>query len=434
MTRKILISTGFLWFLVLSVYSQELPGLKVIGRYLYDKCGEKVILRGVSNPNIWFHKDGLPQYGEIEQTGANVIRIVWDTSGSSIDLDNAIGNCIALNMIPMIELHDATGDWSKLQQCVNYWCRNDVVSVIQTYEEFLLINIANEVGDASITNAAFKNDYSKHVSTMRAAGIHVPLVIDGTDWGKNIDILQSQGPSLITADPDHNLMFSVHMWWPKMYYSNNVQKIKDEIAQSVKMGLPLIVGEFSQQFNNGDCNMRTINAQNAIPYDTIISECQKNEVGYIAWSWFGNCNPLWDMTTDGTFANLTDWGLDVAVNNENSIQNTSVRPYSIQFGKCNPASSIDNYLVGRGKNFELKNFPNPFSDKTFIRYRLNEDAGVEISIFNSMGGKVSSIIQLNQPKGNYSIPFDAAGLQSGIYFCSILSGNRQETKKMLIIK
>lgn len=424
---------GFLSFLFFSVYSQELPGLKVIGRYLYDKCGEKVILRGVSNPNIWFHKDGLPQFEEIEKTGANVIRIVWDTSGSSIDLDNAIGNCIALNMIPMIELHNATGDWSKLQQCVNYWCRNDVVAVIQSYEEFLLINIANEVGDASISNATFKNDYSKHVSTMRAAGIHVPLVIDGTDWGKNIDILQSQGPSLIAADPDHNLMFSVHMWWPKMYYSNNVQKIKDEIAQSVKMGLPLIVGEFSQQFNNGDCNMTTINAQNAIPYDTIISECQKNEVGYIAWSWFGNCNPLWDMTTDGTFANLTDWGRDVAVDNVNSIQNTSVRPYSIRFGECDPTVGINNYLARENKNFGLKNFPNPFSDKTFIRYRLNEDAGVEISVFNSMGEKVSSIIQLNQTKGEYSILYDATSLKSGIYFCSIRSGNRQETRKMLII-
>jgi mannan endo-1,4-beta-mannosidase len=127
MKKKILLFTVFLAFLMLPGYSQELPGLKVIGRHLYDKCGEKIILRGVSNPNIWFEKTGGTKYAEIEQTGANIIRIVWNTNGSSSDLDLAIENCIALDMIPMIELHDATGDWSLLQKCVDYWCREDVV-------------------------------------------------------------------------------------------------------------------------------------------------------------------------------------------------------------------------------------------------------------------------------------------------------------------
>jgi mannan endo-1,4-beta-mannosidase len=431
MTRKILLVTGFLSLLILSVYSQELPGLRVSGRYLYDKCGEKIILRGVSNPNIWFHKNGLPQYEEIEQTGANVIRIVWDTNGSSSDLDLAIENCIALNMIPMIELHDATGDWSKLQKCVNYWVKSEIIAVIQKHAEFLLVNIANEVGDGNVSKSTFRNDYSKHVSAMRAAGIHVPLVIDGTDWGKNINILQSEGPALSEADPDHNLMFSVHMWWPKMYGFSE-SSIVTGIAQSVKMGLPLIVGEFSQM--HGACDDQTITTNNSIAYQTILRECQKNEVGYIAWSWFGNCNPLWDMTTDGTYATLYSWGLDVAVDNENSIQNTSVRPYSIQYGKCNPAADLENYIATNSKNFELKNIPNPFSDKTFIRYLLNDDAGVEISVYNSMGEKVFTSIQPNQTKGEYSVPFDASGLRGGIYFCSFNSGNIQETRKMVIIK
>jgi hypothetical protein len=43
------------------------------------QCGEKVILRGVSNPNIWFEHDGLIRYREIEKTGAKVVRIVWQT-------------------------------------------------------------------------------------------------------------------------------------------------------------------------------------------------------------------------------------------------------------------------------------------------------------------------------------------------------------------
>jgi mannan endo-1,4-beta-mannosidase len=431
MKKRFLILTGIISLFLLTGYSQELPGLRVIGRNLYDKCGEKIILRGISNPNIWFEKDGGIRYSEIEQTGANVIRIVWDTNGSPTDLELAIENCIALNMIPMIELHDATGDWSKLQQCVDYWCRSDIATVIQTYEEFLMVNIANEVGNGNVTKTTFRNDYAKHVSAMRDAGIHVPLVIDGTSWGQNISILQSEGPALIEADPDHNLMFSVHMWWPKMYgFTEN--SIVTGIAQSVKMELPLIVGEFSQM--HGQCTDKTITEDNKIVYQTILRECQKNQVGYIAWSWFGNCNSLWDMSTNGTFATLYSWGLDVAVTNENSIKNTSVRPYSIQFGKCNPTADVENFLSNENKKFELNNFPNPFSDKTFIHFQLHQDAAIEISVFNTMGEKVYFNKQPNALKGKYAVPFDATGLQSGIYFCSIRSGNSQETKKMVIIK
>jgi len=215
-------------------------------------------------------------------------------------------------------------------------------------------------------------------------------------------------------------------------YGFTENSIVTGIAQSVKMELPLIVGEFSQM--HGQCTDKTITEDNKIVYQTILRECQKNQVGYIAWSWFGNCNSLWDMSTNGTFATLYSWGLDVAVTNENSIKNTSVRPYSIQFGKCNPTADIENFPSNENINFELNNFPNPFSDKTFIHFQLYKDAGIEISVFNTMGEKVYFYEQLNALKGKYAVPFDATGLKSGIYFCSIRSGNSQETKKMVLIK
>ena len=154
--------------------SQEYTGFKVSGRHLYDNCGEMVILRGISNPNIWFERTGNTHFKEIEKTGANVVRIVWQSNGSPSDLDKAITNCIDLNMIPMIELHDATGDWSKLQQCVNYWLRDDVVDVIRKHESYLLVNIANEAGDYNVTGSTFKNTYINAITSLRNAGIRVP--------------------------------------------------------------------------------------------------------------------------------------------------------------------------------------------------------------------------------------------------------------------
>ncbi len=320
------------WFLsavvvlVMSIqaYSAELPGFRVVGRHLYDRCGEKVILRGVNKMIVWTDINGT-SFPEIAKTGANAVRIVWVTTGAVDKFDAAIAKCRENNMIPMVELHDATGEWSKLSTCVDWWVKPEVVSVIQKHEEYLLVNIANECGN-SVSNADFKSGYTTAVTRMREAGIHVPLIIDGAGWGKDINILQATGPDLIAADPDHNLLFSVHMWWiPEWGYSD--QMITDEINQSVQMNLPLIVGEFG---NTANACTGTIN------YKLILEKCQENEIGWLAWSWGpGNsdCASM-DMTTDSKFETLSGWGLEVAVTDPNSIKNTSVIPQFMLTGVC----------------------------------------------------------------------------------------------------
>ena len=90
------------------------PGFRVKGRFLYDNRGEKVILYGPNIMTIWGEVSGEKTFAEIAKTGANAIRIVWLTTGSARNLDLAIYNCRKNNMIPMVELHDATGEWHKL--------------------------------------------------------------------------------------------------------------------------------------------------------------------------------------------------------------------------------------------------------------------------------------------------------------------------------
>lgn len=332
----------FIMFPAISATCADLPGFRVAGRYLYDKCGEKVILRGVNKMTVWtdINSESFP---EIEKTGANCVRITWITTGATNKFDSAITKCYQNKMIPMVELHDATGEWSKLSLCVDWWTKPEVVSIIQKHEEYLLINIANECGQ-TVSDTDFKAGYSDAITKMRAAGIHVPLVIDAAKYGQDIDILQSVGPDLITADPDHNLLLSVHMWWPVEWgYSD--QKITDEISQSVKMNLPLIVGEFAHT---------GVGCETTINYKHIIAECQKNEIGWLAWEWGpGNsdCTEM-DMTTDSKFETLRDWGLEVAVTDQNSIKNTAVRPKFILNTVCEGGQvsrfSVSVIAKGRG--------------------------------------------------------------------------------------
>lgn len=325
-----------------SVSSQELPGFRVAGRYLYDKCGEKVILRGVNKMTVWTDINGT-SFSEIAKTGANCVRIVWTTGGAVDKFDNAITTCRENNMIPMVELHDATGDWSLLSTCVDWWVRPEVVEIIQKHEEYLLVNVANECGN-QVSAEDFEAGYKTAISRMREAGIRTPIVIDAAKYGQDINILQATGPALLEADPDHNLLFSVHMWWPEEYgYSD--QTIVDEIAQSVQMNLPLIVGEFGNT---------AANCVGEINYNLILKECQENEIGWLAWSWGpGNSDcAAMDMTTESTYETLQGWGLEVAVTDPNSIENTSVRPQFMQTGVCE-GSDVTRFSVsvissGRG--------------------------------------------------------------------------------------
>jgi hypothetical protein len=339
---KRLMVTVVLLSAVVSGFAAELPGFRVAGRFLYDKCGEKVILRGINKMTVWTDING-ESFPEIAKTGANSVRIVWVTTGAIEKFDSAISKCRQNKMIPMVELHDATGEWSKLSACVDWWIKPEVVSVIQKHEEYLLINIANECGQ-TVTDEDFKAGYTDAITKMRAAGIHVPLIIDAAKYGQDINILQATGPDLITADPDHNILLSVHMWWPVDWgYSDQV--ITDEINQSVKMNLPLIVGEFAHS---------GVGCETTINYKHIISECHKNEIGWLAWEWGpGNsdCTEM-DMTTDSKFETLRDWGLEVAVTDEFSIKNTSVIPKFMQTGICE-GSQVKRYSVsvvakGRG--------------------------------------------------------------------------------------
>jgi mannan endo-1,4-beta-mannosidase len=305
-------------------------GYWVDGRILRDRCCEKVVLRGVNEMVVWTgSQDGNPHFAEIAKTGANAVRIVWETAGPVSKLDAAIGNAIDNDLIPIPELHDATGDLSKLGPVVDYWVQSEVVEVINKHRANVIVNIANEAGNNSVTRDTFSSSYQGAIARIREAGIHVPLIIDGSSWGQDIDMLQAAGPALIAADPDHNLLFSVHMWW------NDPEgtRVTTELNESVGANLPLLVGEFAQHA------VSTCSAE-PFAYKTLLSLSRSLEIGWLAWSWGGvknsdcaNDGPF-DMSTDGTFDGLTGWGREVAVTDPNSIQNTSVRPRSMTSGSC----------------------------------------------------------------------------------------------------
>jgi mannan endo-1,4-beta-mannosidase len=322
------------------------------GRYLYDRLGNKVILRGVNKMSVWESNDptGSIYFPEIRKTGANTVRIVWairkDLKSGTTDtdlaqLDTLISNAKTNRLIPQIELHDATGDWNRLPELVNYWIQPDVVNIIKKHQSYLLVNIGNEVGGNDdrgndlVSESQFLDGYTRAIQTMRSAGIQTPLVIDASDSGKNLERLDATANKLIAADPRKNLLFSVHLYW-SIFDSADANFIRSKLQNSVNLGYPLIVGEFSSFGGYAGQNQSMCSPNGKIDYQTIIKECQQHEIGWYAWEWGpGNAkgNPpdplctVMDMTTDGLFKNLQPgWSTEVAIDSPYSIKNTSITP------------------------------------------------------------------------------------------------------------
>lgn len=286
------------------------------GRFLYAPNGEKIILRGINKINVVADRTGEKSFPGIAKTGANCVRIMWmKWGGGGKQLDTIIGNCIKNKMLPIIELHDATGQWNKLEGCVDFWIQKDVVAVIEKYQKYLLLNIANEAGTDTVSYQNFADTYSQVVKKIRSAGIRVPLIIDAANWGRNESYLLSNGKAIVAADPDHNVIFAWHIRDSGISES----RISTAIEQSIELNINLLIAEFAPMEVKCKC---------CIAYKFIMQYCQQKSIGWLPWSWgVGNSDcPAMDMTKTENFESLFDWGLEVAVTNKYSIKNTAVRP------------------------------------------------------------------------------------------------------------
>lgn len=87
------------------------------------------------------------------------------------------------------------------------------------------------------------------------------------------------------------------------------------------------------------------------------------------------------------------------------------------------------------KPYELKdNYPNPFNTGTVIEYRIPQQQGVKIEVFNVIGQKVYEVLNEVMPAGSHRIQLDFSNATSGVYFYRITTPSYQETKKMLLLK
>ncbi|MFZ6051893.1 tail fiber domain-containing protein [Halocola ammonii] len=95
----------------------------------------------------------------------------------------------------------------------------------------------------------------------------------------------------------------------------------------------------------------------------------------------------------------------------------------------NTGENTDQYELEIEKPSLDQNVPNPFQEKTTITYRLPEQTSIKVLVSDSKGNLVETLVEGQMPEGEYTIRWDATGLESGIYFYSLQSNGIELVKR-----
>ncbi|MFY1670607.1 cellulase family glycosylhydrolase [Plantactinospora sp. WMMB334] len=287
-------------------------GLHVSGRNIVEANGQTFVMRGVNHPHVWFTNQ-TRAFADIKALGANTVRVVLGSGkrwGPSTDVGNVISLCKQHRLICVLEVHDTTGYGEEgaaasLDEAVDYWISQR--SALVGEENHVVINIGNEpIGntDAGQWTAAT----TAAIARMRANGFQHLLMVDAPNWGQDWQyVMRDNAQTVLDADSRHNTVLSIHMYG----VFNTAASIVDYLDRFRSNGWPLVIGEFGWRTNAND-----------VDHETVLSEAVSRGLGYLAWSWSGNTDPILDMTVDFDPGRLTSWGERI-FNGPNGIRATA---------------------------------------------------------------------------------------------------------------
>lgn len=217
------------------------------------------------------------------------------------------------------------------------------------------------------------------------------------------------------------------------YLGHQIAWWKNEGGDPVKWKREIIKNGFTNA-----CHAHAVDIDNDGDNDIIGSSQGDNKIGLwlnngdtpIAWEEIivdNNFNRVWPL-----YATDLDGDGDIDIIGATSHNgNKQVRWYENLL--ITSVGEEENAVPQKLKLFQ--NYPNPFNPTTIIRYNLPARGFVNISIFNSIGEKIKSVVNKDLNAGSYEIEIHANNLSSGVYLYKMDFDNSVAiSKKMVLLR
>jgi photosystem II stability/assembly factor-like uncharacterized protein len=81
-----------------------------------------------------------------------------------------------------------------------------------------------------------------------------------------------------------------------------------------------------------------------------------------------------------------------------------------------------------------QNYPNPFNPSTTIRYGLPRRSHVILTVFNTLGQEVATLVEGEMEAGDHDVNFDASKLASGVYLYRLEAGDFVQARKLVLLR
>ncbi|MBN1300008.1 MAG: carboxypeptidase regulatory-like domain-containing protein [Melioribacteraceae bacterium] len=219
--------------------------------------------------------------------------------------------------------------------------------------------------------------------------------------------------------------------------SSEILKIKPqaEFELPVKVSAPAEVSAYNLAFSYPADLMEFVGVSGA---SNIIYNDEEGLVK-IAFADFTGKKPL-SVDEDGAIALLKFKATEAFAKSSEASVTLQEGEVVNRFGKdANVALNVATVSVSIPTTFALmQNYPNPFNPSTTISYDLPENGKVTLTIYNTIGQEVATLVNGTvQEAGSYKVNWNASNLASGIYLYRInVEGakNHVVVKKMMLMK
>jgi uncharacterized protein (DUF1501 family) len=139
---------------------------------------------------------------------------------------------------------------------------------------------------------------------------------------------------------------------------------------------------------------------------------------------------------------LRDWMLvdENKINNDIFFKNFLSGPKEEGTGNYENIVLAEQVISGVQENFVAERFglldcfPNPATESTTIRFRINNTSHVTINLLDNSGKQLKTVISEEKTEGEHSVKIELSDVPTGFYLYQLKTGFVNESKKLIVTK